>query len=271
MSTKANLKAAKAALNADDFVKAIVEAQIVLSLEPHNYYACLFLGRALEKQGKLEDAEKSYVAAAKSKPEESQAWLGLCSVYGRQGGKRVDEYHSAAVKAAEIFAKAEDRHRCQTTIDKFVAFAKQHGAVEQYKRALTILLPDSPVYACLEGRIPHPSHTYIKLAEITEELEAQQIKQEISERRTRIGARIGQVTMDVKSEVFGNSELEMLYQHVIDWSKDDGVRREYEEKLMRRAYDVLLVVSAEHKPAKLDQVLTLAEGMVIIHHPFKLA
>ncbi|KXL50247.1 MAG: hypothetical protein FE78DRAFT_103627 [Acidomyces sp. 'richmondensis'] len=271
MSIKANLKAAKAALDAEDFAKAVVEAQIVLSSEPHNYFACLFLGRALEKQGKLEDAEKSYVAAAKSKPEESQAWLGLCSVYERQGGKRVDEYHYAAVKAAEIFAKAEDRHRCQTTIDKFVAFAKQHGAVEQYKRALTILLPDSPVYACLEGRIPHPSHTYIKLAEITEELEAQQIKQEISERRTRIGARIGQVTVDVKREVLGKSELEVIYQHIIDWSKDDDVRRKYEEKLLQHAYDVLLVLPAEHKSAKLDQVLNLAEGMVIIHHPFRLA
>lgn len=271
MSIKANLKAAKAALDADDFVKAIVEAQAVLSSDPHNYFAYLFLGRALEKQGKLEDAEKSYLAAAKSKPEDSQAWLGLCSVYEGQGGKKVDEYHDAAIKAAEFFARAEDRHRCQTTIDKFVSFAKQHGGVEQYKRALAILLPESPVYECLEGLIPHPSHTYTKLAEITEEIEAQRIKHEISKRRTRLGARIGQVTMDVKREVLGNSELEKLYQLVIDWSKDDDVRREYEEKLLQRAYDVLLVVSAEHKPAKLDQVLTLAEGMVIIHHPFKLA
>ncbi|KAK4542365.1 hypothetical protein LTR36_006821 [Oleoguttula mirabilis] len=271
MSAKANLKAAKAALDAQDYGKAVVEAQIVLASDSQNYFARLFLARALEKQENFDDAAKTYQAAAKSKPGDSQAWLGLCSVYEAQGPKRVDEYREAAVKAAGVFADADDKHRCQTVVNKLTSFAKQHGSTAQYKRVLEVSLPGSPVYEALEGRIPHPSLTYTRLAEITEDEEAQRIKHEIGERRTRIGARLGQVTTEVMRDVLGSSSLESLYQEVINWSNDDEVRRQYEEKLLQRAYDLLVVMPIENKARKLDQVLTLAEGMVIIRHPFQLA
>ncbi|TKA59699.1 hypothetical protein B0A55_11813, partial [Friedmanniomyces simplex] len=271
MSAKANLKAAKAALDAGDYGKAVGEAQTVLASDPQNYFAKLFLARALEKQGNFDDAAKTYQQAAKAKPDDSQAWLGLCSVYEAQGSRKVDEYREGAVKVAEVFANADDKHRCQTTIDKLTSFVKQNGTTAQQKRTLEVLLPGNTVSDFLEGRIPHPSNTYMRLVEITEEEEAQRIKQEINERRTRIGARLGQVTNDVKREVFGSSKLEGLYQELINWSNDDEVRRQYEEKLLERAYEGLVILPADAKAAKLDQVLTLAEGMVIIKHPFRVA
>jgi superkiller protein 3 len=271
MSAKASLKAAKAALDAQDFAKAIVEAQVVLASDPQNYFARLFLGRALEKQAKFDEAAKAYQQAAKSKPDDTQAWLGLCSVFEAQCSKKVDEYREAAVKAAEILANTDDKHRCQTIVDKLLEFVKKNGTMAQYKRALEVLLPGNVVSDFLEGRIQHPSITYMRLAEITEDEEAQRIKQEISERRTRIGAKLGQVTLDVKREVLGRSDLEGLYQQIINWSNDDEVRRQYEEKLLQRAYDVLEVLPLDQKAGKLNQVLNLAEGMVIIHHPFQLA
>ncbi|KAI7338690.1 TPR-like protein [Hortaea werneckii] len=271
MSTKANLKAAKAALDSQDWDKVVIEAEIVLASDRQNFFARLFLGRALEKQEKYDEAEKTYQAAAKSKPEDSQPWLGLCSVYEAQGSKKVDDYREASVKAAEVFANADDKHRCQITIDKLTTFAKQNGSTSQYKRVLEVLLPGSSIYDCLEGRIPHASHTYMRLAEITEEEEAQRIKQQISERRTRIGARLGQVTSDVKREVLGNSNLESLYREVINWSGDDEMRRQHEEKLLQRTYEYLTILPPERKAEKLDQALDQAEGMVIIHHGFELA
>lgn len=271
MSTKAALKAAKSALDAGDYDTTIKEAQNVLSTDGQNYFAKLFLGRAYEKQNKHDDSAKAYHAAANSKPDDSQAWLGLCSVYEAQGQSKVDDYREAAVRVAEIFANADDKHRCQTTVDKFISFAKQNGTNSQYKRALEVLLPNGPIYDFLEGRIQPPSLTYTRIAEITEEEEAQNIKQEINSRRTQIGARVGQVTTEVKREVFARSQLEDTYQQIINWSSDDEVRRQYEEKLLERAYETLTNLPAEQKIAKLDQVLTLAEGMVIVHHPFQLA
>lgn len=272
MSTnKAALKAAKTALDAEDYETVVTQAQVVLASDSQNYTARLFLGRAFEKQGQFDNAADTYRKAAHSKPDEAQAWLGLCSVFEAQGAKKVDEYIDAAVRVGEIHVAAEDAHRCQTIIDKVVGFAKQQGTAEQHKRALRVTLPGSPVYDFLEGRLPHPSLGFTRLAEITEEQEAQRIKTEISNRRTRIGARVGQVTTEVKREVYGKSELEELYQSIINWTNEDEVRREYEEKLLARAHEVLLVLPSEQKAAKLDQVLGIAEGMVIIHHPHQLA
>ena len=271
LSAKAALKAAKTALDEENYDKAIEQAKHVLSSDPQNYFAKLFLGRAFEKQGDVVEAAKTYYSAAKLKPDDSQAWLGLCSVYEGQGSETLDDYREAAVKVAEIFATNDDKHRCQSIIDKLVLFAKQRGTRTQYRKTLEVLLPGSPIYDALEGRIPHPSNTYMRIAEITEDEETQRISKEISERRTRIGARVGQVTMDVEREVFGRSNLEQLYQQVIDWSTDDEIRRQYEEKLLERAHSALIVLPVEEKAVKLDQALTIAEGMVIIHHPLRRA
>ena len=270
-NAKAALKAAKSALDSGDYGGATKEAEKVLSSDSKNYFALLFLGRACEKQGKIEDAAKAYQSAADAKPDDSQAWLGLCSLYESQGSQKVDEYREAAVKVADVFATADDRERAQTTVDKLVKFVKDNGTTAQYKRALQVILPGSPIYDFLEGRIPRAVDTLIRIAQLTEDEEDNTIKKEINARRTRIGARLGQVTSDVKREVYSKSQLEQLYQEIINWATDDNLRRQYEEKLLQRSYDVLVNLSLEAKAAKLDQILTLAEGMVIIHHPFQLA
>ncbi|KAG9963923.1 TPR-like protein, partial [Aureobasidium melanogenum] len=268
---KAALKAAKVALDAENYDDAVTQCQIVLASDSQNYFAKLFLGRAFQKQNKLEDAAKTYNSAAEIKPDDAQAWLGLCNLYESQGALKLDQYREAALKVAEIQAAAEDAHKCQTTINKLVDFTREHGTNAQYKRALEAQLPGSPIYDFLEGRLPSPSHTYTRLIEITEEEEKQRINKEIGERRTRLGARINQVTTDVRREVFTKSNLEELYQKLIDWTNDDEVRREYEQKLLQRAYDTLIVLTGDAKAAKREQVVGIVHGMVIIKHPFLLA
>ena len=130
------------------------------------------------------------------------------------------------------------------------------------------MLPGGELYDYLEGRFPHPANTFTKIIEIVEDEEKRRINKLIGERRTRIGARIGQVTNEVKREVFKASNLESLYQNVIDWSQDDDLRRLYEERLLQRAYDTLAVLLPTDKPAKRPQVQKLSEGMVILKHPF---
>ncbi|EKG16415.1 Tetratricopeptide TPR-1 [Macrophomina phaseolina MS6] len=272
-SNKAALKAAKAALDAQKWDDAIAQAHTVLESDPQNYFARLFLGRALDKSGRPDDAARAYEEAAAIKPDDDQAWLGLRSLYESSGcgEKRVDEYTKVGLRLGEIYAKMDDAHRAQTAVDKVVDFARANGSKAQYKRALEVYLPTSPVYGFLEGRVPHPAHTYTRIAEIVEQEEKERINREIGERRTRLGARIGQVTAEVKREVFGSSPLEGIYQSIVDWSQDDEVRREYEEKLLQRAYDALAVLPSADKKEKREQVVDLAHGMVIIKHPFLLA
>lgn len=161
--------------------------------------------------------------------------------------------------------------KCQSLVDKYVSIARNSGSRAQYKKALRLHLPTSPLYDFLEGLIPHPSHTYRRLIEISEAEEKELINREIGERRTRLGARIEQVTLEVKREVFRNSDLDDLYRGILDWSNEDETRREYEEKLLLRSLEHLKVLPADKKADKRKAVIQLAHGMVIIKHPFVLA
>ncbi|PNS21345.1 Superkiller protein 3 [Sphaceloma murrayae] len=269
--TKAALKAAKAALDTSDWDGAIQQSELVLSIDESNHFARLFLGRAYEKKGDVTKAAKAYHEAASQKPDDTQAWQGLTLLYESQGAQYLDEYGEVAVRLAVLFGQAGDLHRCQSIIDKLTGLVKKRGSPSQYKRALAVLLPGSPIWEFLEGRVQHPSYTFKRLVEITEKDEQASISKEIAERRTRIGARIGKVTEEVKREVYEKSDVESLYRGVIDWTDDDAVRREYEERLFQRAYDTLTVMPKELKHTKRVQVVDMARGMVIVKHPYRLA
>lgn len=156
-------------------------------------------------------------------------------------------------------------------IDKYIDSARKCGSRAQYRHALEALLPSSPVYDYLEGRILRPAYTYTKIADVVEIEEKEYINREIGQRRTRLGAKIDQVTSEVKWEVAQKSQLEDLYRCIIDWTDDDETRRHYEKRLLQRAYDTLAVLPAHDKAEKRGQVQALAEGLVILKHPFALA
>jgi superkiller protein 3 len=230
------------------------------------------LGFALGKQNKLAEAEMAYDAATRVKDSDPQAWQGLIQLYEKQGSEKVAAYQVAALRLAEIYQSLDDRYKCQDVVDKFLGFVNNQGTRLQKKTAQEIILPSSPIYDYLEGRVPHPANTYQVMAQITEFEEKERTNREIGERRTRLGAKIGQVTIEVKREVLRDSDLEVLYSNIIDWSNDDETRRQYEEKLIQRCLEALSVLpQGQEKIAKRAKALKLAEDMVIIKHPYKLA
>jgi hypothetical protein len=162
-------------------------------------------------------------------------------------------------------------HRSQSAIDKLVDHARKHGTKTQYAKALATQLPTSSVYPYLEGRLPAPAAIYTRIAEIHETQEAATIKRLIDERKTRIGATLDSTTTSVKNEIYAQSPLEGIYEEIVNWTGDDELRRDYEEKLLQRAYDTLLVLPSGEKAEKRDKVLKLAHDMVIIRHPYLLA
>ena len=154
---------------------------------------------------------------------------------------------------------------------KYTGNAKKYGSRAQYKQSLEALLPTNSLYDYLEGRIPQPDFTYSKIADIIEAEEKEKINTEIGHRRTRLGARIDQVTSEVKREVLETSSLESLYEGVINWTHDDEIRGQYEEKLLQHAYNTLIVLPTAKKAARRDHVQKMAQGMVILKRQFLLA
>ena len=226
----------------------------------------------MDKKNKPDEAEASYLAATGIKPVDAQGWQGLIKLYQRQGAKKIKQYQHAALKLAEIYRDADDMLKCQDTVDRFMDHARTQGERQQYADALDLILPESPIYAALEGRVPHPWKTYDTKAQIVEAEEKKRINTLIGERRTRIGARISEVTLEVKREIYQQSKLAYLYEQLINWTTDDEVRRNYEEKLLMYCYDRLLAwPPGEEKEKEAATVRKLANDMVIIRHPFKFA
>ncbi|KAH7325020.1 hypothetical protein B0I35DRAFT_174053 [Stachybotrys elegans] len=270
--SKAALTAINDAIKHNKFDEAIEKAQEFLKKEPKNYQGHIFLAFALDKKNKLDEAEAIYLTATQLRPQDSQAWKGLIKLCEKQGPKKLPVYQQAVVSLATIFHEANDLYKCQDTVDKFVDFARIQGDALQYADALWIQLPESPLYHILEARFPHPSKTYETIAHILEEFEKKRIATLIGERRTRLGAKLSEVVLEVKREIYSQSKLEYIYRQLINWTNDDDVRRTYEEKLLSYCYERLLAAPAgPTKTEERKRVLGLANDMVLIKHPYKLA
>ncbi|KAI0391231.1 tetratricopeptide-like protein [Xylariaceae sp. FL0594] len=269
-SIKTSLKAINEAIRQQKWEDALTRADDVIERDPKNYQAHVFKAFVLDKKNQTDLAEAAYTRATDLRSE-PQAWQGLIKLYQKQGPSALRKYHHAALKLAELFHRENDMYKCQDVIDKYVDFARSQGDRPQYVQALHIMLPQSPIYKALEGRLPHPAKTLETIAQITEVDEKKRINTLIGERRTRLGARLSDVTLEVNREVLGQSNLAWVYEQLILWTNDDDVRRQYEEKLLQFRYDRLLVLPAAEKAAELKVVQRLANDMVIIKHPFKLA
>lgn len=270
-SSKAALKAIKVSLDGGHFAKAAEQAEELLKQDDQSHTALLFLGFAREKLGDLEAAEKAILKAAALKPEDLQSYKGLVTLYEKQGSAKLDQYHIAVLKLAEIYAQKEDRAQCQAVIDKYELFAKKHGSRSQYRHALELILPTSSLYPTLEGRVLQPNLAYQRILESAEAEEKEWINTQIGERRTRLGARIDQVTRQVKSEAISKFQIEENFAALIDWTRDDDTRHDLEQRLFQRMYDNLFVLPQDSKHDQRNKILNMANGMVIIKQPFALA
>ncbi|KAJ4135949.1 Superkiller protein 3 [Fusarium equiseti] len=270
--TKAALKGINDAIRQQKFDDAVSKAQELLEKDSKNYQAHIFLAFALDKKDRLDQAQETYRSATWLRPQEAQAWQGLIKLFEKQNNRKLTDYQQAVVNLAQIYRDADDMYKAQDVVDKFVDFARVKGDDIQYAEALSIQLPESPLYPVLEGRFPHPARTYETIALILEKYEKHRINTLIGERRTKLGAKLSEVTLEAKREVYSQSKLEHIYRQLINWTNDDDLRRQYEEKLLQLCYDRLQVASpGADKDTERQKVLDLANGMVAIKYPHKLA
>ncbi len=77
--------------------------RFVTDVDPLSFRSNVFLGLALDKKNHYEGSEKAYNAAAKIKENGALAWQGLITLYEKQSGEKLNEYHDAAIHLAELF------------------------------------------------------------------------------------------------------------------------------------------------------------------------
>ncbi|KAG5920757.1 hypothetical protein E4U42_006079 [Claviceps africana] len=271
-SAKAALKSINDAIRGQKYDDAVELAKSLVKRDPNSYQGLVFLAFALDKKNQLDEAESFYKQASELRPKDAQVFQGLIKLYEKQGTKKLHDYHAAAVSLAQILYEAEQLDKAYDVVEKFVDYVRVHGDKLQYADALWIQLPESPLYPILEGRFPHPASTYETIAHTTAEFEKKRINTLVGERRTRLGAKLSDVKSEAKREVYAQSRLEHIYRQLINWTNNDDVRRDMEEKLLSYCHDRLLVTPAG--PGKAEEqakVFQLANDMVAIKHPYKLA
>ena len=70
----------------------------------------IFLGLALDKLEQNEQSEKVYITASGIKTNDALVWQGLIALYEKQAGKKIDEYHKAAVSLADLYMDVYVNH-----------------------------------------------------------------------------------------------------------------------------------------------------------------
>jgi superkiller protein 3 len=231
----------------------------------------ILLGYALDKVNLPDEAEKAYQDATQLRPNEFQAWQGLIKLYERQGAKSLANYQLAVVNLAQLLAQSDEMYKSQELVDKFIDFARAKGSRIQLVEAYNVILPASPIYPYLEGRVPSPGQTYQRVAKLLEEHEMELLNTTIGQRRGMIGTKLSDITLEAKREVHLVSKLPNIYRELINWTADDEARRLYEEKLLYYVLDQLLAAPDSKKGPYLQEVRKLANDMVIIKHPLKAA
>ncbi|KAG8887667.1 hypothetical protein FRB98_009229 [Tulasnella sp. 332] len=277
MSTivKTKLRAAREAIGKKDYRVAEESAQQVLSFEPDNYNANVFLGVASLELGKMEESEQAYRKATTLNPDQFLAWQGLSKFY-----EKIESWVNLAAtleRLMDIYTKSDDASKCAETLQRYLELSDALGLLLQNSRyyALLSTLPapeptaptSTPTYV-VQSAIHNSFPILEELLNIEEGKFRDFITKEVAKRRTRLGAPpIAVLT----------AELRHLYGEILNhpYTSDD-LRRTIESKLLRHLYDYLIGMpnSPDTKAAKVKQrkeVESMSNGVVLLSIPDLLA
>ncbi|KAL5485002.1 SKI3 [Sanghuangporus weigelae] len=299
MSTfvKSKLKSARELIGKKDFAKARDATEEVLSYEPDNYNANVFLGLALLELQQFDQSEQAYLRATKAQPDQVLAWQGLAKFYEQT--ERWDKYAETLMTLMDMFAKSGDATRCAEQLQKFVEFRRTRGSRKELADALRLFLPNSPYYSIL-STLPPPDPTapiatttfaaqtaihnslpvlqeIILLMETEEETT---LVREIEKRRMRLDsahASPEELKKQIGLGIWSMSKLPDLYSEIINHpNTSDELRRESEAKLLRykhrhRRALPLSGVDGKIKTKLGIEVQEMIDGAVLLNIPDEFA
>ncbi|KAF2183385.1 hypothetical protein K469DRAFT_710886 [Zopfia rhizophila CBS 207.26] len=143
-------------------------------------------------------------------------------------------YTAVGLRVAEIYAEANAVHKPKSVMRSLSTLPAN---MERRFNMCALSRPNyPPAQPTLSSKnvSPAPPSPILESQRCTKRWRKERINKGIGERKTRLGATLGVVTMDVKSYM---------------------ARRGCEEKLLQRAYDTLLVLPKGKKTEKREQVM----------------
>ncbi|KAK9475663.1 hypothetical protein V1514DRAFT_313181 [Lipomyces japonicus] len=257
------LNSAKTLIDKNDYAGGKDKCLAALEFDSNSVNAYILLGYCLTNLWDFPNAEQAYIKVTEISPKSPFGWQGLLTVFEKSD--EIGKYIDTAKSLILIYEENDDINRATAIVNKLQNFVTEKGNIENNITLLKLILPKSPIFLFLEGRLPKPADSLEKLTSIVETSEKQQIVSTINKSKNKLGVSVSKVTKKIKREVYSSSELEDLYRELLNWSDDENQRREVEGKLLEFLYNKLLSVPIEEKDRVRQKVLELADGMVVLN------
>ncbi|KAK9459131.1 uncharacterized protein V1516DRAFT_656046 [Lipomyces oligophaga] len=266
-SIKTFLTTAKEAIDHKQFLKALTQCKLALEIDDSSYNAYILMGYCESGLLHYNEAEQAYYRALEINPGSPIASQGLLAVY--ENSKNVNKYVPVAMTLLDGYIENDDLDKGTALINRMQSFVHQFGSSKNKFDLLEYMIPGGPVYAFLEGRIPPAADILDSLATSVSDWENSRIQQKINSSRNKINVNITAASRSAKAEIWGASKLDSYYRKLLDWSNSDEQRRETEGKLLKFLHNKIQVVPEESKSTLFEEILELANGMVVIKSPIE--
>ncbi|CAR21048.1 SKI complex subunit tetratricopeptide repeat protein SKI3 [Lachancea thermotolerans CBS 6340] len=268
------LKDAKNALASEDYEQSIEKSKEVLNLDKNNYFAHVFLGKAFSCTGDLAQSKKHYKAAIDMDPGNMLAWKGIFMLFRTANIAPTivsfDEFFDLCGEYAEHLVQQQlPMVDLVNDIRNFKNFYRD--CQESYLRHMR---PGTPMAERLSRHLITPQDALQGLLNIVSAEEQQQVSKLVSRERLKISANQPDYNLKVNSiawQVYQDSEIDELYQQLINITDDDEKRRGLESKWLEYRIRVLKSMPADIKHHFFTKVRNMVEDMVVVDHDFLLA
>ncbi|SCU97572.1 LAME_0F20120g1_1 [Lachancea meyersii CBS 8951] len=271
---KQHLKDAKNYLASEDYEYCVESCQEALKIDKNCYFAHVFLGKALSCTNDLSNSKKHYLEAIDVDPENLLAWKGLFVLFKisniAPANVSFDEYFDLCGKYAELLLQKQlSLVDLINDIRNFKNFYRD--CQESYLRHMR---PGTPTAEILSRHLIPPQEALQGLLNIVRADEQQKVSKLVSRERLKISANQPDYDLKVNSiawEVYQDSEVDELYQQLINITDDDQQRRDNEAKWLEYRLKVLKSMPTNMKHLFFMKVKGMVEDMVVVNHDFLLA
>lgn len=277
------LKEAKLELTRRDYEETIEISKEVLKLDPDNYFAHIFLGKAFSSlppgnevspNRHLESATAHYISATKLAPENLLAWKGLFLLFKTTDAVpnilSYDEYFDLCGQYADILLKQE-----QSQIDLINDIKLLKKTHTDCRRAFYEHLKPGSLMAETIGRhLATPQDALLNLIKIMSNTEITEIGKAVSQNRLRLKASDPDYQIKLNSfswEIIKNSEIDQLYNQLVNILTDDQIRSDTENEWLEYRIKVLKSMPIDVKKDFFMKVKEMVEDMVLVDHQSLLA
>ncbi|CAG8499538.1 2849_t:CDS:10 [Ambispora leptoticha] len=274
---KNKLKKAKDAIQAKNYEETVNCCENVISYEPENYNAHVFLGVAYLNLNRLEESERSYRKAIEIDTAKPLAWEGLEKFYEKQ--KNWEKYEETLDLVLQRRIESRDE-KVLETINKLIDLHKTKKInIRKLVAVLKNFLPQSKSYDLIKNLdgVPTPIQTLCEIAKLLEHEETESLRREVETRRQRLHAGpLATIKAQVQTEIYSNSELEEIYENLIEAmkssSEESGVDlKELSIKFLTHLHKKLAAVPQDRKKQLNEKLHGMACHLVDQKYEFALS